>query len=739
MLLCSTVEELIRNGIPTDIINDGGHISRADYEQLSPKLRRHVDPHWVEDFEQINPDVLYGIPKYMSEADAHAAEGPEADALPDFFPLMYTSASLDQTTQPGRNLLRFGTQVNNQGAGPGSLISRNPGSAIPSGAPITSWTNPDGSQNVLQPVFEYTGSSFTLLYYRLAGTMTYHSGHGHFHYDGYGEYRLRHNVGGQPGGYVQRPDGTGSVGAKTGFCLLTFSGTFTTESGANSSTLPGFNQDGNAPGNCGFDQGIRVGRYDQYSSGLEGQWIDITGVPNGSYFVEIELDAGHAMAESNEANNAKSFAVNINANPPAGGITPDIFDSGGLHNDTFATSADMSDLGVFTQTGLTIHWGADDDWFEFVATSTGPGSITSTASNGNVDLYLYNDLGNLLIQSTTTSGTDTVNWSFVEGQEYYVKTATYNSTTSSNYQIAWNIKPTINAATSDAQANELGVDSGVISIGRNGPVTSPLTVNFTVGGTATRGTDYNIYHNNVLVPGNSITIGNLASIGDLEVRPIADTDIEPTETVSLTLNTSAAYVIGSGTSGQVNLLDSGPQVVQNGQVWQTSPHKISFAFNRAVSGVELGDYTFIDLGTSLPVSPSSISYDSGTNTATLTFNGVLPDANYRATLAASSVTDAVGNANQGSHVFNFFVLTGDADHDGRINLNDFNVVAANFGQTGRDGSSGDFDFDGDCDLDDFNVLASKFGTVLAAPNGRVGGLFNSSSAIADKDALDELA
>ena len=33
---------------------------------------------------------------------------------------------------------------------------------------------------------------------------------------------------------------------------------------------------------------------------------------------------------------------------------------------------------------------------------------------------------------------------------------------------------------------------------------------------------------------------------------------------------------------------------------------------------------------------------------------------------------------------NFFLLAGDANHDGRVNLDDFNVLAANFGQTRRE-------------------------------------------------------
>jgi hypothetical protein len=63
----------------------------------------------------------------------------------------------------------------------------------------------------------------------------------------------------------------------------------------------------------------------------------------------------------------------------------------------------------------------------------------------------------------------------------------------------------------------------------------------------------------------------------------------------------------------------------------------------------------------------------------------------------------------------FFFLNGDATRDGRVNLNDFNILAGNFGQSPRTFSQGDFTYDGTVNLNDFNLLASRFGTVLAAP------------------------
>jgi hypothetical protein len=92
---------------------------------------------------------------------------------------------------------------------------------------------------------------------------------------------------------------------------------------------------------------------------------------------------------------------------------------------------------------------------------------------------------------------------------------------------------------------------------------------------------------------------------------------------------------------------------------------------------------------------------------------VVPDGTYRATLIGTGVTDPAGNPLGADHTYDFFFLAGDANHDARVNLSDFNILAANFGQSGRDFTRGDYNYDGTVNLQDFNVLASRFGAVVA--------------------------
>jgi hypothetical protein len=60
-------------------------------------------------------------------------------------------------------------------------------------------------------------------------------------------------------------------------------------------------------------------------------------------------------------------------------------------------------------------------------------------------------------------------------------------------------------------------------------------------------------------------------------------------------------------------------------------------------------------------------------------------------------------------------LDGDANLDARVNLSDFNILAANFGASGADWLMADFTGDGLVNLADFNRLAANFGQMAAGP------------------------
>ncbi len=186
--------------------------------------------------------------------------------------------------------------------------------------------------------------------------------------------------------------------------------------------------------------------------------------------------------------------------------------------------------------------------------------------------------------------------------------------------------------------------------------------------------------------------------------------------------------------------------------YQQAPHVFEIGFSENVgASLSASDLEVVNLATGVPVPAGSIAvtFNSTTNIADFTFpgfaNGVLPDGNYRATLRGLGVSNNAGIPMAGDLQFGFFFLSGDANHDGIVNLQDFDTLAANFGQSPRDFTQGDFTYDGLVNLADFNILAARFGLVLTGTESDSGGgkgspasPFSATRASPTNDPLQEL-
>jgi len=63
----------------------------------------------------------------------------------------------------------------------------------------------------------------------------------------------------------------------------------------------------------------------------------------------------------------------------------------------------------------------------------------------------------------------------------------------------------------------------------------------------------------------------------------------------------------------------------------------------------------------------------------------------------------------------FFVLGGDANHDGVIDVSDLGILASNWQQSPRNSSQGDFNNDGVVDVTDLGILATHWQQGLPVP------------------------
>jgi hypothetical protein len=194
-------------------------------------------------------------------------------------------------TEDGRRLLRFSAIIVNVGVGPFELRSQRPDTS-------SSWS-------AQQVIYDTDGVAHT------AGTpsvqLVYEGdGHDHWHVKDLETYQL-----------APLPDGNGNhspsrIGQKVGFCFF--------DNYQYKPWLPGapWYLEYGRPG-CGtrssvrLRNGLSVGWGDLYHRSLPGQYIDITGLPNGLYRLSATADQANFFLERNDANNSTWVDLRIRA------------------------------------------------------------------------------------------------------------------------------------------------------------------------------------------------------------------------------------------------------------------------------------------------------------------------------------------------------------------------------------------------------------------------------------------
>ncbi|ODV40076.1 Calx-beta domain-containing protein [Microcystis aeruginosa] len=98
----------------------------------------------------------------------------------------------------------------------------------------------------------------------------------------------------------------------------------------------------------------------------------------------------------------------------------------------------------------------------------------------------------------------------------------------------------VTLAVSPGSVTEDGTTNLVYTFTRTGVTTNPLTVNYTLGGTATLNTDYTRTGTN-----NTVTFAAGSTTAKVTIDPTADTIVESNETVTLTLASGTGYKVGT--------------------------------------------------------------------------------------------------------------------------------------------------------------------------------------------------
>ncbi len=184
-------------------------------------------------------------------------------------------------------------------------------------------------------------------------------------------------------------------------------------------------------------------------------------------------------------------------------------------------------------------------------------SLSGTASNG-VDFAALP--GTVTIPGGQSSATFTItplNDSLVEGAE--TVTATLMNTPGYNIVnpgtatllISDDDTPGVTLTAADNSASEANLDPGSFNFTRTGSTADPLTVYFTVSGTARNGADYTPVSSSIVIPAASTSAA-------LSIIPLDDTLKEVDESVVITLQPSptSAYSIADPNPKTVTLLDN---------------------------------------------------------------------------------------------------------------------------------------------------------------------------------------
>jgi hypothetical protein len=207
---------------------------------------------------------------------------------------------------------------------------------------------------------------------------------------------------------------------------------------------------------------------------------------------------------------------------------------------------------TFTRTGFT--GGALTVNFTVGGTATSGSDYTSIGSNVTFAAGSSTAAKTVsVLDETLVESNETVVVTLAAGTGYVI-----GSPSNATVTIQDDDATTITVAATDQLAGEPGTghSTGTFTFTRTGFTGGALTVNFTVGGTATSGSDYTSIGTNVTFVAGSSTAAKTVSVLD-------DTGVETNETVIVTLAAKAGYVIGLPSSATVTIQSDDPPVTSH--------------------------------------------------------------------------------------------------------------------------------------------------------------------------------
>ncbi|MBB3800650.1 outer membrane autotransporter protein [Xanthomonas arboricola] len=244
---------------------------------------------------------------------------------------------------------------------------------------------------------------------------------------------------------------------------------------------------------------------------------------------------------------------------------------------------------------------------------------------------------------------------------------------------------TASIAVSPTSVAEDGGTNLTYTVTLTNPSATAVSIGFSVGGTATSGTDFAAVNSPLVIP------AGLTS-GSIVIDPTADATSEPDETVVITLNTGSGYVVGSPNSATGTIL--------NDDVPSLSINDVSV--NEGNAGTTTATFT---VSLSQPAGAGGVSFDISTADGT---------ANAGSDYVASSLSGQTIPAGSSSATFSVLV-NGDSlnEPDETYFVNISNVTGANVADAQGLGTIVNDDTAPALSIDDVSVIEGNSGTTTA--------------------------
>jgi uncharacterized protein YhjY with autotransporter beta-barrel domain len=322
-------------------------------------------------------------------------------------------------------------------------------------------------------------------------------------------------------------------------------------------------------------------------------------------------------------------------------VSPASISEDGVSSPTFTVTRSAS-LPTATTVNVTLTGTATagTDFIGAVPNVVIPAGATSAT-------FTINPVGD-----TTIEADETVIYTVAAGVGYTVGVPASATTTILNDDV-----PSASIAVSPASVQENGAPNLIYTVALDQAAFSPVSVNFTVSGSATPGADFS-----GLIPSPVVFAPGVTS-RTLTVDPSGNGTIEPDETVIITLGAGTGYVVGTPADATGTILnDDFPNIsVGNVTVTEGNSGTTNAVFTVTLSAASPGAVTF-DIATAtngtatsgqdyVANSQTGVTIPAGSTSATFTvaINGdALNEPNETFFVNLTNVSGAIINGSQGT-------------------------------------------------------------------------------------------